>query len=110
MSPFGLATTHRTGKLETSMREYTPMSLREFTAILAIFAASLATAHAGTIIQYDTEGVGSGAPTVASVPAINPASDVTGVDVTRGAGLTPVAASFAINSSGWNDLAADDYY
>jgi hypothetical protein len=56
------------------------MSLREFTAILAIFTASLATAHAGTIIQYDTEGVGSGAPTVASVPAINPASGVTGVD------------------------------
>jgi hypothetical protein len=82
-----------------------------FTATLVAAAALFApAARAGMIIQYDTEGVGSGAPTVASVAAINPAPGVTGIDVTRGAGLTPVAASFAINSSGWNDLAANDFY
>jgi hypothetical protein len=47
---------------------------------------------------------------VASVAAIDPAAGVTGIDVTRGAGLTSVSASFAINSSGWEDLAANDYF
>jgi hypothetical protein len=85
-----------------------------------VFASSLvATAtlfapatRAGIIIQYGTEEVGSGppTPTVTSVAAINPGPGVTGIDVTRGAGLTPVAASFAINSSGWNTLAANDFY
>ena len=42
--------------------------------------------------------------------AINPGMGVTGVNVTRGAGLTPASSSFSINSSGWDDLAANDYY
>jgi hypothetical protein len=84
---------------------------RVFTATLVAAATLCApAARAGMIIQYDTEGVGSGATTVTSVAAINPAPGVTGIDVTRGAGLTLASASFAINSSGWDDLAADDFY
>ncbi len=85
------------------------MSLCRLLADVTILAAWSVTASAGVIIQYDTEGVGAGAPTVASVAAINPALGVTGVDVMRGAGLTPVSASFAINASGWHNLASDDY-
>lgn len=76
-------------------------------AIVGLFASS---ASAEIIIQYDTEGIGPGAPTAPFVLAINPAAGVTGINVTRGAGLTAVSASFSLNASGWNDLAADDYY
>jgi hypothetical protein len=86
------------------------MSMRGLLTALAIVAASSVTAYADTIIEYDTEGVGPGAPTVVSVAAINPDTGVTGVDVTRGAGLTPQPASFAINSSGWDTLAPNNYY
>src|SRR5262245_28490148 len=86
------------------------MRLHGMLTVLALVCASCPQAAAGFIIQYDTQGVGSGTPTVSSVAAINPAAGVTGVAVTRGAGLTPASASFALNSSGWNDLAANDFY
>jgi hypothetical protein len=88
------------------------MILRDYLAVLTIVGASSVTAHAGMIIQYGTEEVGSGppTPTVTSVAALNTGPGVTGIAVTRGAGLTPVSASFAINSSGWNTLAANDFY
>jgi hypothetical protein len=86
------------------------MPLRTILTGFTIVSLMTATLSAGTVIQYDTEGVGAGAPTVTKVNAINPGDGITGIDVTRGAGLTAVSASFAINSSGWNDLAADDYY
>jgi hypothetical protein len=70
---------------------------------------SVAGASAGTIVQYDTEGITT-TETASQVDAINPAAGVTGIAVTRGAGLTASSASFSINASGWNDLAADDYY
>jgi hypothetical protein len=47
---------------------------------------------------------------VASVAAINAAPGATGINVTRGAGLTPVSASFAINSSTWDASTADEFY
>jgi hypothetical protein len=86
------------------------MSRCRLLAVLTTLAVSAGTASAEVIIQYDTQGVGGGAPTVSSVAAINPAAGVTGVAVTRGPGLTPVSASFAINASGWNDLGSGDYF
>jgi hypothetical protein len=77
---------------------------------LGLLILSAQAANGGTIIQYDTQGVGPGSPTAAQIAAINPALGVTGIAVTRGSGLTPVSASFSLNSSGWDDLAADDYY
>jgi hypothetical protein len=83
-----------------------------------VFAATLVAAatlfapaaRAGMIIQYDTEGIGPGAPTATQVNAINPAPGVTGIDVTRGPGLTPVSASFALNSSPWNGSTSGEFY
>src|SRR5262249_34825324 len=88
------------------------MNLRGWVAALALTIALSVPAYADTIIQYDTEGVGAGPliRIVSSVQAITPAQGVTGMDVIRGSGLVPASATFAINSSGWNDLSVNDYY
>ena len=70
------------------------MTLRTVLTGLALVALTTATASAGTVIQYDTEGIGAGAPTATKVNAINAGDGITGIDVTRGAGLTPASASF----------------
>jgi hypothetical protein len=80
------------------------MRVHSLFAGAVITAASVVSASADTIIAYDTEGVGSGAPTASHVNAIDPDTGVTGINVTRGSALTPVAASFALNSSGWNAI------
>jgi hypothetical protein len=86
------------------------MRIHSLIAVLAIISALSGTTYAGQIIQFGTEEVGSGppTPTAASVAALNPGLGVTGIDVTRGPGLTPVSASFAINSSGWNNPSSID--
>lgn len=88
------------------------MTLRGLLAVLTVFGAFSLPATAGVIIQYDTEGIGAGppTPTAPSVAAINPGVGVTGVAVTRGSGLTAQSASFALNSSGWNDVSPNDFY
>ncbi len=45
-----------------------------------------------------------------STAATNNAAGVTGDLMARGAGITPTAAGNSISASGWNDLAADDYF
>jgi hypothetical protein len=78
--------------------------------LVAAAMLSAPAAWAGMLIQYDTEGIGPGSPTATLVNAINPAAGVTGIDVTRGPGLTPISASFALNSSGWDNLTAGDRF
>src|SRR5262245_38522792 len=63
-------------------------------------------APAGVIIQYEL----AGAPgTQASSPSTFTAPGITGLDLTRGAGLTPNAGNNSLNSAGWNDLSANDF-
>lgn len=85
------------------------MNLRNALTSILFVCLSHFGAWADTIIQYDTQGIGSGSPTAAQVNAVNPAAGVTGIAATRGAGLAPTAASFSLNATGWNDLAADDF-
>jgi PEP-CTERM motif len=85
------------------------MKFRTLVKSFAVLLLSAASVWAAPIIQYDVESITS-TQTVGSVPAINPAAGVTGIDVTRGAGLTPASASFSINSSGWTSPQTNDYY
>jgi hypothetical protein len=75
-------------------------------AAVAALLVSAAAASAGPIVQYDLFGVAGDSP---SAPATFVAPDVTALDITRGPGLTPNAASNSINSRGWDDLSPDDY-
>lgn len=71
-----------------------------------VFVPFCSLSQAGTIVAWDTFGL---AGTEASVAATSTATNISGLDLTRGAGLTPSAAANNFSSSGWNDLAADDY-
>lgn len=75
-------------------------------AAVAAVLVSAAVAPAGPIVQYDLFGVPGES---ASGPATFSAPGVTALPITRGAGLSPNAASNSINSAGFNDLAADDF-
>lgn len=79
---------------------------------LGLFAAALfavgmsANSWGAIIVQYDLDGAaGSQASNTASVEDGN----VTGLLLTRGAGLTGTGAGNSIASSGWDDLDATDY-
>jgi hypothetical protein len=85
------------------------MGLRHILAAAAVAVPLPFAAEAAQIIAYDTQGVGSSGTPVA-VAAIGPAAGVTGIDVTRGPGLTAASAGFSLNAAGWNNpVAAADY-
>src|SRR5262245_34584979 len=91
-------------------RPWSPvMKLSGALAGLASVALLAPLASADVIVRYDTEAITT-TQTAPRVEAVDPGLGVTGIDVTRGAGLTPTSASFSLNASGWNDLAADDYF
>lgn len=82
--------------------------LKRVSALLAMTAALAAgQAIAVTITQWDLQGK---LGTEASDPAGPSAANITGNALTRGSGLTAATGANSMNSSGWNDLGAGDYY
>jgi hypothetical protein len=73
---------------------------------LAALLLTASLASADTIVAWDTFGVDGAAAFVA--PGTT-AANITGLNITRGAGLTGVSASNTFNSSGWDTAAADDF-
>jgi hypothetical protein len=65
------------------------------------------TALADFLVQYEMAGQPGDQATTAATFA---ASGTTGVNLTRGPGLTPNAGSNSMNSVGWVGPAADDFY
>ena len=79
------------------------------TTLLAGFA--LAAFSGAANAQVVTEWIFFGQPGIqVSTPASNNAVGITGLDFTRGAGVTPTAANNSISGSGWDDLAPDDFF
>ncbi len=80
--------------------------MRSFAAA-AVLAAVAGTASADVITSW----VNFGQPgNQVSSPVGTQAANVTGDVLTRGAGITPTAAGNSLSGSGWDDLAADDYF
>ena len=77
-----------------------------------LFAAFvLAALGGGARAQGITEWALAGAPgDQASTPASNTVAHVVGLDMTRGAGVNPSAAANSFSGTGWQTLAADDYF
>jgi hypothetical protein len=90
------------GHLNTHRIRYALLGLF---AVLWPFAAP--SARSAVILQYDLTGK---AGTEVSDPATAAAVGVTGVDLTRGSGLTPSPASNGFSASGWDDLGANDSF
>ena len=79
--------------------------------ILTAAAVALATTFASAASAQVTSYTLFGAPgNQAFTPADPAPTGVTGLDLTRGAGINPSGASNSISSNGWDDFAADDYY
>lgn len=64
-------------------------------------------AHADVLTEWNLTGV-SGDDSF--VEASNFSGSVSGISLTRGAGLSGSVATNAFNSNGWDDLAVDDYF
>ena len=71
----------------------------------ASFAA--AAASAGSLLQYEMDG--QPGDQLFTAPTFS-APGTTGMNLTRGPGLTSSVGSNSMNSSGWVGPAADDYY
>ncbi|MFG0275452.1 MAG: PEP-CTERM sorting domain-containing protein [Phycisphaerales bacterium] len=78
-------------------------------AMLATVVAGMATSIASADVITSWTNFGQPGDQAAS-PVNVEAANVTGVAITRGAGLNPSGAGNSISSNGWDDLAADDYF
>ncbi len=80
--------------------------LRMLALVFTAAALSHGSATAGTIAAWDTFGL---AGDETSVSVTTTAAGIDGLDLTRGAGLSPNAGANSFNSAGWDDLSAEDY-
>lgn len=63
-------------------------------------------ASAEIIVAWDTAGK---AGNEASLPATTVATNISGLNITRGAGLGPIAGAGSFNSNNWDDGTADEF-
>ena len=81
--------------------------MRRFLLAGVALAITAGSAHAQIVTDWVLFGeTGAQVFTAATTSAPN----ITGHNLTRGAGITPTVGTNSINSNGWDDLAADDYY
>ena len=79
------------------------MTHRTFWTAVAVLGLTAGSVSADTIVGWNFQGAtGNQTSTASSIAA----SHLTGLDVTRGSGLTPSAASNAISASGWDGTPA----
>jgi hypothetical protein len=72
-----------------------------------VFWCGASVANADFIVQYEMAGQpGDQATTASTLSAVG----TTGVNLTRGAGLTPSVGANSMNTSGWVGPNADDFY
>jgi hypothetical protein len=81
--------------------------IRHIPLAAATWLLVASSAWSASVVQYDLTGK---AGTETSDPATAAATGVAGLDLTRGSGLTPSAASNGFSASGWDDLSSNDFF
>ncbi len=80
--------------------------MTKFAIIAIVLGGAASAASAQTLAQWDLQG----APGDQAFTAGSAAAGLAALNLTRGAGITPTAAANSLSGSGWNDLAATDYF
>ena len=81
--------------------------IRHIPLVAATWLLVASSAWSASVVQYDLTGKAGTEP---SDPATTVAAGLAGLDLTRGSGLTPSAASNGFSASGWDDLGPNDYF